>query len=119
MSGNGEDETEFKPMEAVAFLAALGAGAIIFFSVVALLYSIIKHFNGWPDVITNHFPVVVGLPVGATLAFMIVSVLRQVDGPIEFEGLGFKFKGASGQVVMWVVCFLAIAAAIHWCWGAE
>jgi hypothetical protein len=39
------------------------------------------------------------LPIGATLAFVIVSFLRQIDGPIEFERLGFKFKGAAGQVV--------------------
>jgi hypothetical protein len=100
----------------VGFLFALACGAIIVFSVIALLYSVISHFEKWPDVIAGHIPVVVGLPIGATLAFVIVSFLRQVDGPIEFEGLGFKFKGAAGQVIMWVICFLAIAAAIHWCW---
>jgi hypothetical protein len=42
--------------------------------------------------------------------------LEQTSGPIEFEGLGFKFKGASGPVVLWVFCFLAIAGAIKLVW---
>jgi len=49
-------------------------------------------------------------------AFSHVVFLRQTDGPIEFNGLGFEFKGASGQVAMWVVCFLAIAGAIKFLW---
>jgi hypothetical protein len=50
------------------------------------------------------------------VAFAIVVFLRQTDGPIEFEGLGFKFKGAAGQVVMWVISFSAIAGAIKLVW---
>jgi len=33
--------------------------------------------------------------------------------PIEFEGLGFKLKGAAGEIVLWMLCFLAISGAIR------
>ena len=37
---------------------------------------------------------------------------QDTSGPVKFEGLGFKFEGTSGQVVLWVLYFLAIAGAI-------
>jgi len=72
-------------------------------------------FN-WVDILYDHFAAIIGLPGAACVAFGIVAFLRQTDGPIEFEGFGFKFKGAAGQVVMWVLCFLAIAGAIKLLW---
>jgi hypothetical protein len=64
----------------------------------------------------DHFAAIVGLPGAVMVAFALVVFLRQTDGPVEFEGLGFKFKGASGQVIMWAVCFLSMAVAIKMCW---
>jgi hypothetical protein len=68
------------------------------------------------DILKAHFAAIVGLPAGAAVSFILVVLLRQTDGPICFEGLSFKFKGASGQVAMWVLCFLAFAGAIRLCW---
>lgn len=64
----------------------------------------------------EHFPAVVGLPLAALLAAFIVVALEQTSGPMKFEGLGFKFDGSAGQVILWVFCFLAIAAAIRLLW---
>ncbi|MEX3690333.1 hypothetical protein AB3X91_17555 [Paraburkholderia sp. BR14263] len=60
----------------------------------------------------DHFPVAIGLPAAVLASLCIVVFLESSSGPIEFEGLGFKFKGASGPIVLWVFCFLAITAAI-------
>jgi hypothetical protein len=68
------------------------------------------------EVLKDHYAAIVGLPAAASVSFILVVLLRQTDGPIEFEGLGFKFRGASGQVAMWVICFLAFAVAIKLCW---
>jgi hypothetical protein len=68
------------------------------------------------DILKAHYAAIVGLPAGAAVSFILVVLLRQTEGPIEFEGLTFKFQGASGQVAMWVVCFLAFAGAIKLCW---
>jgi hypothetical protein len=35
---------------------------------------------------------------------------------IEFEAAGFKFRGASGPVVLWIFCYLAIVTSIKLLW---
>ena len=45
---------------------------------------------------------------GVIVAFSIVLTLSFATGDIEFEAPGFKFKGASGPIVLWVLCFVAI-----------
>jgi hypothetical protein len=68
------------------------------------------------EVVKEHFAAIVGLPRAALLSAFIVVGLRHSEGPIKFEGLGMKFEGASGQVILWVICFLSIAAAIKLVW---
>lgn len=64
----------------------------------------------------EHFAATIGLPCAGLAALCIVVALENTSGPIEFEGLGFKFKGASGPIVLWVFCFMAIAGAIKILW---
>jgi len=92
---------------------AVCAGAIIFLFTLAVIAT---QFTAWQQVLKEHFGAIIGLPGAAAVAFAIVVFLRQTEGPVEFEGLGFKFKGAAGQVIMWIACFLAMAAAIKWTW---
>ncbi|QKD02169.1 hypothetical protein [Mesorhizobium loti] len=66
--------------------------------------------------IETKFDVIIGLPAAAIASFAIIAVLRQAAGPIEFEGFGFKFKGAAGPVILWIMCFLAMTTAIKWLW---
>lgn len=68
------------------------------------------------EVVKQHFAATIGLPMAALLAAFIVVALRHAEGPIKFECLGMKFEGASGQVILWVVCFLSIAGAIKLLW---
>ena len=70
----------------------------------------------WSKIFVEHFAATVGLPLAAIAAFVIVVLLQQGEAPLEFEGLGFKFKGSSGQILLWVVCFLAISGAIKFLW---
>ena len=65
----------------------------------------------------KHYPTVVGLPSAAAAALFIVLVLKAAAGPIEFEVPGFKFKGGSGPVILWALCFLSIVAGIKTVWG--
>jgi hypothetical protein len=59
-----------------------------------------------------------GVPLAALVALCIVIVLENTSGHIEMEGpLGFKFKGASGPVILWICCFLAIVGAIKLTWA--
>ena len=68
------------------------------------------------SIVKGHFAATVGLPMAALLAAFIVVALRHREGPIKFEVLGMKFEGASGQVILWVICFLSIAVAIKLLW---
>ena len=71
----------------------------------------------WLPIVKEHFAAVVGLPMAAAGAFVVVVLLKQgTKEPIEFEGLGFKFRGPSGLVVLWLMCFLGIALGIKLLW---
>ena len=73
--------------------------------------------DGWvKDIIKEHFAATVGLPLAGVGVFLLVQVLQISAGKIEFEALGFKFRGAAGPVILWVACFLAVAAAIRLLW---
>lgn len=64
----------------------------------------------------GNVPTTIGLPCAALTSLALVVFLRTTDGPIEFDVFGLKFKGASGPIVMWVLCFLSMAGAIHLLW---
>ena len=62
--------------------------------------------------ILSNWRVILGMPFSCFAAFFIVALFRQGAGPLEFEGVGFKFKGSAGEVVMWIFCFLSIIGSI-------
>lgn len=64
----------------------------------------------------EQIPATIGLPSAALAALCLVMVLENTSGPIEFEGLGFKFKGASGPIILWCVVFLCMTGAIKLVW---
>lgn len=65
----------------------------------------------------DHFPALVGLPAAAFLATFIILLLQIVrKQPIEFEVLGLKFKGSSGEVVLWVLVYLSLVVSIKLLW---
>jgi uncharacterized membrane protein YeiH len=67
------------------------------------------------DVMLQHLPSIIGLPCSAIASLVIVLMLRTVSGNIELKVIGFEFKGASGPIIMWILCFLAITLAIMSC----
>jgi hypothetical protein len=93
------------------------AGAIIVATGGAMLFAwqlfvIISDAELNKAFLKDHMLIVGGVPGAAYTAFVVVTLLRQADGPIEFEALGFKFKGAAGQVMMWALCFLVVIMSI-------
>jgi hypothetical protein len=60
------------------------------------------------DFLKEHARVTFGWPIAAVVSLLLILVLRESTGKLEFEALGFKFRGASGPVVLWVLCYLAI-----------
>ncbi len=80
-----------------------------------LVYSFFT-YNEWVELAKEHASPVVGLPIATVASFLLVSILQVTAGKIEFEGLGFKFRGASGPVVLWIACFIAMAICIKLLW---
>jgi hypothetical protein len=71
----------------------------------------------WTKIVEEHFSAIIGLPMAALASFVIVVFLKQTSTEkIEIEGLGFKIKGPSGEVVLWLICFLGITLAIKLLW---
>jgi hypothetical protein len=68
------------------------------------------------NLIKDHYAATIGLPMAALASLVLVIVLEAGAGPIQFKAAGFEFKGASGQVVLWVFVFLAISGAIKLLW---
>ena len=94
----------------------LGSGSVGVSYLIFLIYWTWQQ-QGWvKDVVQQHFSATVGLPLAAVGSFLLVTVLQISAGKIEFDALGCKLKGASGPVVLWVVCFLAIATGIKVLW---
>lgn len=92
-------------------------GFVAFFAAyfLYLLYDILK--GGWIlGQIQQNFAATVVMAFAALVALFVVLLLQYSAGDIEFEVPGFKFRGASGPVVLWVVCFLAIIAGIKVLW---
>jgi len=90
-------------------------------SIVGASFIVFTTYNVWSDpairsVVQQHFAAVVGLPAAAIASLCVVLFLEGAAGPIEFEGLGFRFKGAAGPLVFWVMCFLSMTLAIKVCW---
>ena len=104
----------------VTWVGVIGTGLLGTFFFGFMIYQTIlgdSEPSNWLVKLTNdHYAALVGTPMSAVTAFCIVSLLKVTSGPIEFEALGFKFRGASGPIVLWVFCFLSIAAAFHLLW---
>lgn len=79
---------------------------------------LISGFRGsWHGVTQEHFATVVGLPCAAILALAIVLLLRNVSGEVELKVAALEFKGATGPIIMWIGCFLAIVFSIWSTWN--
>jgi hypothetical protein len=100
---------------AVQWLVVLGsvvvAGAFVVGAAIMMLID-----QPLYELALKQLPATVGLPLSALASLAIVICLRTTNGPTEFEAIGFKFKGASGPIIMWVICFMVMTVAIKLLW---
>ncbi|MFO0994230.1 MAG: hypothetical protein U1E67_20120 [Hyphomicrobiales bacterium] len=85
-------------------------------SVVCILLLAHTGFAFWQDEIRNHLIGTIGFIGICVISFGIVTFLRQSEGPMEFEALGMKFKGASGQVVLYAFCVVVLSLCAKLLW---
>lgn len=80
------------------------------------LYGEIVPDNWFLQMVQQHPAATFGIGICAISAFFVVAVLELTAGAIQFDVLGFKFQGAAGQVVLWVLCFLSMVFAMWLLW---
>jgi hypothetical protein len=91
----------------VSVTVAAAMGYLILSFVAAQLY---------PDAIRFHFAAVIALPIAAAFSFLLVTLLPMTHGPFEFQALGVTLKGGAVPIVLWMICFAIVVAAIKLLW---
>jgi hypothetical protein len=106
-------ERRLRPL-ATIFVLVVGS----IFTTVTLLGFLLSALDAgtFDRIVENHFGAAFGIPVSFVTSLVLVLAFRREAGPIEFEALGFKFKGASGPLIFWVICFLAFVTALRLLW---
>src|SRR5215831_12590308 len=96
------------------------AAILITFQVVAsgaMFYAMLRIPGLFESVLKEHFAGILGATMSVMTALVIVVIFRVAAGPIEFDTpFGFKFKGASGPVVLWVFTYLACVSGMVALW---
>lgn len=84
----------------------------------AAAYRLVKD-DKWGDVLLQHYAALIAFPVLMGGCLFVVALLEVTIGPIEFECLGFKFRGSSGPVVLWVFSVLGMVFALRLLWNLK
>ncbi len=96
----------------------LAVGALVFAGVASVLFGWICDWvfghEVWKQFVLENFPLVVGLPMAAALAFGIVAAFQQAaEGPVSMRLGPLELSGPAGPILLWVTCFLAAIFAIE------
>lgn len=94
-------------------IVAAGLGFILWFGCEVFFGSLRSVVFGMARV---HYATVVGVPCCGLGALFIVLLLRNVAGAIQFKVFSLEFKGASGPIIMWILCFWALTFAMMKTW---
>jgi hypothetical protein len=90
-----------------------GTGFILWFGYAIFFGSLESVVFGMAQ---QHYATVVGVPCCGLGALFIVLLLRNVAGAIQVKILGLELKGASGPIIMWILCFLTLTLAMMKTW---
>jgi len=114
------EESEGRFRRWITWTAVVGtaawAGYFFTFLVYQSLFGKASPDNWFLRMVQQHPAATIGIGISAISAFCLVAVLEVTRGSIEFEVLGFKFRGASGPVILWVFCFLAMVFGLWLLW---
>jgi len=93
--------------------------AVVSLSGVSLLLAAIwayrfdSEFSGF---VAQHFPAIIGIPFSFLSAFIVVALFRQGESMLDFNAFGMKMRGATGEILLWLLCFVAISGSISLLW---
>lgn len=127
MESNGESAalvrkhaiSEARLRRLVSWVGVVGTMAFGAFFLAYLVFHAVndKSAVGWlTQLLEQHYAAIVGIPMSAIGAFCVVTLLKITHGPIEVEGFGVKFRGASAPIVFWILCFAAFVWSLRLLW---
>jgi hypothetical protein len=85
--------------------------------VTLLIIGILHDFSELRNQMAQHLVVIIGLAGMGMSSVLLVGIYRHKDGPIEVEGLIFKFKGGAGPIVLWIMAFLSMIVGSKMLWA--
>ena len=110
---------KYKELLRVVFftLSLLGACLIALAIFAYYVKSIFYDENSWIiEVYKQHFLATFGLPFAAIAAVFLIILFKHSEGPIKFKAIGLEFEGASGEIIMWVIVFVAEVLCLKLVW---
>ena len=72
----------------------------------------------YSSLVLRNYLIFFGMPYAAFFAYYLVITLESSRGPIEFEFMSLKFKGAAGPLVFWLLIFLSVQLGFKMFWVA-
>jgi hypothetical protein len=103
-----------KNLRIIALWGSIAAVGVL--SALVIWFVVRMSFETWQSIVQVHFLATMGLTGFGIVAFAVVVFLRNTEGPLEFEVWGLKFKGASGQVVIWAFCVVVLSLCAKLLW---
>lgn len=91
---------------------------------IAILFFVFVFVQQWffglhPDLfqqIIDHYAVFLTLPCAGFAALLLVVIFDQAYGQIKFSIWGMNFEGASGPIILWIMCYLSIILSVRALW---
>lgn len=126
MTDKDTAELQTRPQHIALWLHKMASWAEICFAVffgtfsgvIVALKWIQRNNTPWHNELEKvNYVSMIGLPFAAAAAFALVVFFRQAVGPIKIDFLGLKVVGAGGPLLLWVVCYLALAFSLWLTWG--
>jgi hypothetical protein len=110
-------DSSLRRRASVAAVSGVSLLSAVFFGFLA--YHLFFHTtaDGWlVKIIQTHFAATIAVPLSGVSSLCVVLTLKATAGPIEFEAFGFKFHGASGPLIFWLITFLGFISAVRFLW---
>lgn len=103
--------------QVVTWLSLIGGLALVGITYFPVLRAALAQDPWLLELFQHHYAAIFGLPGAALLSFILVVVFEARFDNIEMEIMNvLKFRGASGPIILWVLCFLSMTAAIKLLW---
>jgi hypothetical protein len=82
------------------------------------MFGVLVYSGKLIPLVINHPAAFIGIPWAGGASFSVVLVCRASFGNVRFGvGKWLSFDGASGPIVLWILCFAAHIFGIHILWA--